>query len=80
MDYALIGKIEKAKIYAEEKERISFDSFTVIIAGDHDSHEVGFSNGSWSCTCDFFQSRGYCSHMMAMERILEGMLPSKVQD
>lgn len=77
MDYALIGKIEKAKIYAEEKERITFDSFKVTISGDHDAHEVGFSNGAWSCDCDFFQSRDYCSHMMAMERILEGMLPGK---
>ena len=75
MDYALIGKIEKAKVYAQEKERISFSSFNVAIDGENNSHAVGFSGGSWSCDCSFFNTRGYCSHTMAMERILDPMLP-----
>ena len=77
MDYALIGKIEKAKVYAEERERITFDSFTVNISGDHNSHRVEFGDGSWTCDCDYFQTRNYCSHTMAMERILESMLPDE---
>ena len=75
MDYALIGKIEKAKTYAEERERISFNSFSVAINGENNSHVVGFDNGQWSCDCSFFDTRGYCSHTMAMERILDRMLP-----
>ncbi|MGB1253648.1 MAG: SWIM zinc finger family protein [Candidatus Promineifilaceae bacterium] len=75
MDYALIGKIEKAKAYAEERERISFSSFSVAIDGENNSHSVSFNNGKWRCDCDFFDSRGYCSHTMAMERILDPMLP-----
>ena len=35
MDYGLIGKIEKAKRYAEERERIQFSSFTARIKGDN---------------------------------------------
>ena len=76
MDYALIGKIEKAKIYAAEPDRISFSDFSVVINGDHNSHNVAFKTGQWSCTCDFFQSRTYCSHTMAMERVLGNMLPA----
>lgn len=75
MDYALIGKIEKAKIYAEERERIHFESFAVTITGDNNDHRVEFQNGTWACDCDFFHTRQYCSHTMAMERILGNMLP-----
>jgi hypothetical protein len=79
MDYGMIGKIEKAKIYAEERERIQFKSFTVTIRGDNDrTHELSYTEGEWACDCDFFSTRGYCSHSMAMERVLTVMLPAPV--
>ncbi len=74
MDYGLIGKIDKAKRYAEERERISFEKFTATIAGDNNNHTVTYDKGQWDCDCDFFQSRGRCSHTMALEMILEGMV------
>jgi hypothetical protein len=75
MDYGMIGKIEKAKIYAQERERIQFDEFRVKIRGDNDStHVVAYDLGSWYCDCDFFASRGRCGHSMAMERVLENMV------
>lgn len=75
MDYGLIGKIEKAKFYAEEPERISFDAFTVQLQGDSGQiHVVEYNGGSWTCDCNFFHSRGYCSHTMAMERVLGEMV------
>lgn len=77
MDYGMIGKIEKAKRYANERERIQFESFKATIAGEHSQHTVMF-DGAWHCDCSFFQSRGVCSHTMAMERILEDMLPEAV--
>lgn len=77
MDYALIGKIEKAKIYASEPERIQFDSFHVRLSGDNGSvHDISYNKGEWSCDCHFFNTRGFCSHTMAMERVLGEMLPS----
>lgn len=76
MDYGMIGKIEKAKRYAEQRERIRFDQFTVTFSGDNNPHKVTFSNTGWHCDCGFFVSRGVCSHTMAMERILEPMLPT----
>ncbi len=76
MDYALIGKIEKAKIYSEEKDRINFDSFSVNINGENNPHHVEFKQGDWQCDCDFFITRRYCSHTMAMERVLTDMLPA----
>ena len=77
MDYALIGKIEKAKIYAAEPERFQFDGFEVRVSGDNDvTHKVAFKEGEWSCDCSFFTTRGYCSHTMAIERVLGTMLSS----
>ncbi len=75
MDYGMIGKIEKAKRYAEERGRISFKQFTVTFDGDNNPHTVHFQHGRWQCDCDFFKTRGVCSHTMALERILEGMIP-----
>ena len=75
MDYGMIGKIEKAKFYAEERERIQFESLTVTLRGDNDAvHDVSYKDGAWNCDCSFFASRGVCSHTMAMERILADMV------
>ena len=75
MDYGMIGKIQKAKRYAEERDRIHFHSFSVSLEGENNSHTVRFENGKWDCDCDFFQTRGRCSHTMALEIILEKMIP-----
>ena len=79
MDYGMIGKIEKAKRYAEERDRIHFDHFTVTFDGDNSGHTVHYNGDGWDCDCDFFKSRGVCSHTMALERILEGMIPEMVE-
>ncbi len=75
MDSGMIGKIEKAKRYAEQLDRIRFNAFRVTIEGDHDMHLISYSDGQWSCDCGFFARRGVCSHTMALERVLGVMLP-----
>lgn len=79
MDYGMIGKIEKAKRYAEERDRIQFATFHATFKGTNNPHRVEFEDGNWKCDCGFFLSRGVCSHTMALERILESMLPEPVQ-
>ncbi len=75
MDYGMIGKIEKSKFYAEERERIQFESLNVTLRGDNDTvHEVSYKEGIWNCDCSFFASRGVCSHTMALERVLKDMV------
>lgn len=76
MDHGMIGKIEKAKRYAEQRDRIKFTAFTVTLEGENNPHTVHFDHGQWTCDCSFFSSRGVCSHTMAMERILGVMLPA----
>ena len=75
MNSSLIGKIEKAKRYSEERHRLRFKSFDVDLQGYNDSHTVSFDADGWRCTCNFLAGHGLCSHTMALERILEGMLP-----
>lgn len=77
MDYGMIGKIKKAKKYAEERDRIRIEGMRVTFQGQNNLHHVLFEEGQWTCDCDFFQVRGLCSHTMALEIILEGMLPEK---
>ena len=75
MDSGMIGKIQKAKLYAEEPERICFQKFQVTFQGTNSHHTVSYDENTWRCTCNFFASRGVCSHTMAMERLLGVMLP-----
>lgn len=78
MDYGLIGKIEKAKRYAEQRERIKIMTLQVTFEGENNPHTVHLTDGRWRCDCDFFQTRGRCSHTMALEMVLENMLPATV--
>ena len=75
MDSGMIGKIQKAKYYAEQLDRIRFNEFKVTFEGNNHTHLVSCSDGLWSCDCGFFAKRGVCSHTMALERILGVMLP-----
>jgi len=74
VDSGMISKIQKAKRYAEEPQRVTFRSFSVSFAGDHSSYAVSYDQGVWTCECEFFKQRGICSHTMALERLLEPML------
>lgn len=74
MDSGMVSKIEKARRYAEERERVRFEQFQVAFHGEHSDHVVSYQKGAWRCDCRFFGQRGVCSHTMALERILAGML------
>jgi hypothetical protein len=78
MDSGMIGKIQKAKQYAQERDRIEFRQFSVLLHGENHDHLVTYDNGRWQCECHFFQTHDVCSHTMAMERVLGEMLkPAK---
>lgn len=74
MDYSLIGKIQKAKQYAEEPERITFISFAVEFRGDNDTYTVTLSPEGWECTSAGFRRHGISPQIMAMERMFAPML------
>ena len=70
MDSGMIGKIQKSKQYASERERIKINNLSVTFQGQNNAHQLSFENGEWQCDCDFFQTRERCSHTMALERVL----------
>lgn len=80
MHSSLIGKIEKARRYAQERDRINFTSFKTTFRGSNDQHVVEYADGRWHCTCDFFGGWGLCAHTMALERILGEMLSKEARD
>jgi hypothetical protein len=79
MDYGMIGKIEKAKRYAEQRDRFCFNSFDITFHGDNNNHAVSLANGKFRCDCEFFITHERCGHTMALEILLKDMLPAKVE-
>ena len=77
MQSSLIGKIEKAKRYAQEKDRITFSELSAKFRGENDDYAISYQDGKWHCSCHFFSSWGLCSHTMALEKILNNMLPEE---
>ena len=77
MHSSLIGKIEKAKRYAQETDRVTFREFSVEFRGENNDYSVSYKDGKWQCSCSFFSNWGLCSHTLAMEKILATMLPSE---
>jgi len=75
MQSSLIGKIEKANRYAQEIDRVTFSELSVKFRGENDNYNTGYGDGKWHCSCHFFASWGLCSHTMALQKILEKMLP-----
>jgi hypothetical protein len=75
MDSGLIGKIDKAKRYSEQRERFRFDKFEVAFRGDNSNHNVTFDQGVFNCDCNFFITHRRCGHSMALEILLKNMLP-----
>jgi hypothetical protein len=72
----LIGKVDKAKKYAHERNRMHVSNLQVDFQGENDTHQVGLDGDIWRCSCDFFSGWGACAHTMALERVLDGMIPT----
>lgn len=79
MQSSLIGKIQKANLYAREPDRVTFTEFSTTFRGENDTHTVGYRDKRWSCDCHFFGSNGICSHVMAIQKLIGSMLPSEAR-
>lgn len=77
MRSSLIGKIEKAKRYAQEPDRVTLSGFTAVFRGNNDQHELSYAGGKWHCSCGFFSQWQICSHTMALQQILGNVLPKE---
>jgi len=79
MDYGMIGKIEKAKRYAEDRKRFRFNKFDVTFHGDNNDHHVSYEENVFHCDCEFFLTHQRCGHTMALEILLKEMIPATEQ-
>jgi hypothetical protein len=79
MQSSLIGKIQKANLYAREPERVTFNELTTTFRGENDTHSVAFRENRWHCDCHFFGPNGICSHVMAIQKLLGMMLPTEAR-
>jgi len=77
MRSSLIGKIEKAKRYTQEPDRVTLLGLTAEFRGDNNNYSLSYANGEWHCSCAFFSQWGLCSHTMALQQMLEKMLPKE---
>lgn len=74
MDYSMIGKIQKAKEYAEDPSRVTFSTLALEFRGDNNTYTLSLSSEGWHCSCPGFQKYAICPHIMAIERLFEPML------
>jgi hypothetical protein len=74
MDYGMISQIEKARRYAEEPQRITFNSLSVAFTGDNSTYNITLDDKGWHCTCPGFQKYQICPHVMTLERLFKPML------
>ena len=74
MDTQMIGQIEKARQYAQDTEHIQILNFKVHFSDKDKEYILTYNEGIWHCTCHVFRTRGVCSHVMVMERILAGQV------
>jgi hypothetical protein len=75
LDSGMINKIQKAKSYADQPERIHIRDLRVEFDGNHSQHTVEFHEGRWHCDCAYFRGRATCSHVMALDRVLGVVAP-----
>lgn len=77
MQSSLIGKIQKAHLYAQEPDRVEVLTLSASFRGDHDTYTVSYEGGHWACTCEFFSEWQTCSHVMATQRLMGPISPGE---
>ncbi len=78
MHSSMIGKIEKAKRYSEEHNRLKISGLQATFRGEHDNYTLTFTDNKWECSCHYFRLQSVCSHVMAVENMLSEMMSQKV--
>ncbi len=76
MQSALHGMIEKAHRYAQEPDRLRFESLTTRVRGDNSEHTVRLAQGRLSCDCNHWVHEGLCAHVLTVERVFRQHLPA----
>jgi hypothetical protein len=73
MQSSIVSRLAKAARYAKEPDRVDVIRMELSFRGDNGTHKVSYEQKQWKCSCNYFGQHGYCSHVMAMERLLAPM-------
>jgi len=71
IDEAIQSKQTDAEAYAARPEIFTLFSLEVELKSTHGNRLIRYDDGTWSCTCNFFQEWGTCSHTMATALLLK---------
>lgn len=71
MDSRLISKLEKARRYADEPERVEIQEYTLHFKGEHSTHTIRFQDGEARCSCSEYIRAGDCPHTLAIKYMLQ---------
>ena len=74
MQSSLISKVQKARQYEAEPERVHVESLRVRFYGDNSSHTFTFAHDHRDCDCEFFQGWATCSHTMALPKLVNDLV------
>jgi hypothetical protein len=75
----LIGKIEKARHYAQEPQRFTIDALHTSFHGGNHEHTIILKQSEWSCDCEAFHRHLTCTHVMALQKLLLPMLSEEAR-
>jgi len=50
---------------------VKISPFMYYVIGRNSKHLVKYENGRFSCTCKGFESKGFCSHVLAVMTLSE---------
>ncbi|MEK7473495.1 MAG: nucleoside-triphosphatase, partial [Patescibacteria group bacterium] len=66
----LVKKIERARGYISEPDRIIRKNSGAEIRSEHGKRNLIRLNGGWECNCDFFKINKICSHSIAAAEVI----------
>ena len=69
MNSSFISMVDKAKRYAEERDRIAVNALEVEFRGYNGNHRVSLHGSDWSCECEHFKVHALCAHVMTLQRL-----------
>ena len=69
MNSSFISMVDKAKRYAEERDRIAFSALEIEFRGYNGTHRVSLQGTDWSCDCEHFRVHSLCAHIMTLQRL-----------
>lgn len=74
MQSTIVTKAEKARRYAQERDRLRISALEATFEAGGGNHVLRLGPEGWACDCEFAASHGVCPHAEAASRMLDAHL------